>query len=432
MHKSLIEIQDHLNKVIEQLKTSIPSKEPIGIAQNDWSFPALTVEELIQEAQSIIDNIVESGKDELGEFEQLISDYPRRLDHLCSQTIPNIWDNAGQAVPAYQATLDGLRKALSPVLRTDMREELQKKIRQSNRQVRSMEARLNDLQPRTASLSEMVERIEAAYNAADQLPTDLEELSEGRDRMHELIRDATQDQGRLQDIQKEAGVIGKKLNKSVEEAEEILERCQTAYSAVTSIGLASAFFDRSKKLSFSMWFWIGSLVFALAAGSYLGTSQLIILSDLFRDNTNNTTAMALNIAATILSIGAPVWFAWLATKQIGQRFRLSEDYAFKAAVSSAYEGFRRETTRFDKDMEAKLLETALTRLDELPLRLVEVESYGSPWHELASSHIVKKAMNNVPEFPREVVSLARSKIGDFKSTKGRTTNKDTTAETEKE
>jgi len=328
--------------------------------------------------------------------------------------------------------LDGLRKALSPVLEIDKREEVQKKIRQANRQVRSMEAKLNSLQPRTASLDEMVERIETAYKAADQLPTDLEELSEGRDKMNKLVHDATQDQVRLQDIQKEAGVIDKKLNKSVEEAEEILERCQTAYSAATSIGLASAFIDRSNKLSNSMWFWIGSLILALAAASYLGTSQLSILSDMFRDNENNTSAIALNIAVTILSVGAPVWFAWLATKQIGQRFRLSEDYAFKAAVSSAYEGFRRETARFDKDMEAKLLISALTRLDELPLRLVEIESHGSPWHELASSTIVKQAMKNVPGFPREVVNLARDKVENFNPTKVRTTRKDTLAGTEKD
>ena len=295
-----------------------------------------------------------------------------------------------------------------------------------------MEARLNGLQPRTASLDEIVERIETAYKAADQLPTDLEELSEGRVKMNKLIHDATQDQVRAQDIQKEAVVIGKKLNKSVAEAEEILERCQTAYSAATSVGLASAFIDRSKELSNSIRYWTGSLIVALAAGSYLGTSQLSILSDLFRDNANNTSAIALNIAVTILSVGAPVWFAWLATKQIGQRFRLSEDYAFKAAVSSAYEGFRREAARFDEDMEAKLLMSALTRLDELPLRLVEIESHGSPWHELASSNVVKQAMKNVPGFPGEVVSLARNKMGDLKSSKVRTTQKDTAAETEKD
>lgn len=63
-----------------------------------------------------------------------------------------------------------------------------------------------------------------------------------------------------------------------------------------------------------------------------------------------------------------MWFAWLATKQIGQRFHLAEDYAFKASVAKAYEGYRKEAARIDPEFEARLFGSALTRLDEAPLR----------------------------------------------------------------
>ena len=66
----------------------------------------------------------------------------------------------------------------------------------------------------------------------------------------------------------------------------------------------------------------------------------------------------------------------------GERFRLSEDYAFKASVSKAYEGYRREAANLDEAFAARLFSSALTRLDEAPLRLVETENHGSPWHEL--------------------------------------------------
>jgi hypothetical protein len=112
----------------------------------------------------------------------------------------------------------------------------------------------------------------------------------------------------------------------------------------------------------------------------------------------------------MLSVGAPIWFGWLATKQIGQRFRLAEDYAFKASISRAYEGFRREAARVDKNMEARLLASALTRLDELPLRLIETDTHGSPWHELASSDLVKDAMRAVPGFAGQVQALASKAI----------------------
>jgi len=60
-------------------------------------------------------------------------------------------------------------------------------------------------------------------------------------------------------------------------------------------------------------------------------------------------------------------------------------------------------------MEVKLLTSALTRLDELPLRLVETESHGSPWHELASSNVVKQAMQ-LPGFVTQVKDFARKKL----------------------
>ena len=200
MHEALIQIQEKLEIVINQLQSSIPNDEPFGIAHNNWSSPGLSRVELVEEVQSIIDWIEDNETDDLGESESRVTDYTRRLDYLQSQTVPNIWDNAPKAVPAFQHTIDGLRKALSPVLKQDERAEAQKTLRRLKQKLRSMEAELKDLQPRTTSLVEMVDRIEQAHNTADQLPTDIESLSEARKKISELLRDATQDQGRILDI----------------------------------------------------------------------------------------------------------------------------------------------------------------------------------------------------------------------------------------
>ncbi len=146
----------------------------------------------------------------------------------------------------------------------------------------------------------------------------------------------------------------------------------------------------------------------------LGGRQLHSLSELFNLPNAASSVIVLNLGLSLLSVGAPIWFAWLATKQIGQRFRLSEDYAFKASISRAYEGFRREAARIDGDMEAKLLSSALARLDELPLRLVETDTHGSPWHELASSDAVKQAFRAVPGFAEQVKDLASRSLDTLK------------------
>lgn len=410
MHKTLATIKNHLEQLISKVQSAIPNDEPFGNVHNNWSFPGLTRAELIEEAQSIVDLIDEQGGADIGDHEARLTDYVRRLQHLGQQTATQLWGNAGQAVPAYLFTLQGLRKALIPALTVDRHAEAVVKLKKLANQLRSMEARLNGLEPRTASLNTMVERIEQAYNAADQLPTDLESLSEARQKIADLAKDATRDQIDVSRIREAVNELNMQLNKCAGDAKAVLERCESAYSAATSVGLAAAFSERSSALSKSMWFWVAGLVGALAAGSYFGSEQLRTLSELFKIPNVSTSVIILNLVLSALSVAAPVWFAWLATKQIGQRFRLAEDYAFKASISRAYEGFRREAARFDKNMEAKLLASALTRLDELPLRLVEADSHGSPWHELASSDVVKQAMKAVPGFAEQVKDLASKAI----------------------
>ena len=205
--------------------------------------------------------------DDLGNSEELITDYTHRLNYLHQYTVPNIWGNSAQSVPAYQLTINGLRKALSSVLTEDKSAEAMSRLRALRSKLTGQEATLKSLEPRIASLSKMVDRIEQAYNAAYELPADLESLAEARDKISELIGCATQDQGRIQDIRKVADDLDKQLKDSAKKAGAVLERCETAYSAATSVGLAAAFDERSKTLSTSMWFWIFGLFVALVSGS---------------------------------------------------------------------------------------------------------------------------------------------------------------------
>ena len=129
-----------------------------------------------------------------------------------------------------------------------------------------------------------------------------------------------------------------------------------------------------------MWTWVAGLVIALCAGGGIGYYRVSLMQGLI-DRNVSSGALVINLILAIFSIAAPVWFAWIATKQIGQRFRLSEDYAFKASVARAYEGYRREAAKFDESFSARLFSSALDRLEEAPLRFVEHETFGSPWHE---------------------------------------------------
>jgi DNA repair exonuclease SbcCD ATPase subunit len=260
MHQALKGIQEQLKIVITQLQSTIPNDDPFANAHDNWTFPNLSRSELVEEVQSIVTFIEDHETDDLGESESLIADYIRRLEYLHSQTVPNIWGNPGRGVPVFKFTMDALRKALSSVLTEDTHGEASKKLRELRRRLRSMEAQLNRLEPHTVPLTSMVERIEQAYNAADQLPTDLEALTEAREQIGNLVLEATQDQVRIVGIREEIDELDTQINASAETARVVLERCETAYSAATSVGLAAAFSERSKALSNSMWFWIIGLL----------------------------------------------------------------------------------------------------------------------------------------------------------------------------
>lgn len=411
MHATLEAICTELDQLAAQVKSSIPNDEPFSNAHGNWTFPGLTRAELVEAATSLATLIRERGGDSIAESEPRLIDYLRRLQYLRSSTVPNIWGNAAAGATAYLLTLDGLRQALSNVLTIDPNLENAAAIRRVASQIRAMEARVKGLEPRSAALTDMVERIEGAYNTADQLPTDLETLAEARQKVQELLKEAERDRAHLLAAREEADKLSSKLNADADEASAVLARCESAYSAATSQGLAAAFAERSRALDMSMWAWVAGLVLSLALAGFLGSRQLHQLSDLLKNPATTSSMLSLDLVLSLFSVGAPVWFAWLATKQVGQRFRLSEDYAFKASISRAYEGYRREAARIDSDMEASLLGSALARLDELPLRLVETTTHGSPWHELLSSDVVKDAAKTIPGFAGRVVEMANEALG---------------------
>ncbi|MBA5203516.1 hypothetical protein H2Y57_07435 [Pectobacterium aroidearum] len=406
MQEILSELKSELENIISEINTTVLSTEPLNIAHDDWSVPGITKNELINKAQEIIILIDSVSGDFFEDSNDILTNYKSSLEFLTENTIPNMWGNASKSVPSYLITLDGLKKELKKYFNRNHSADLQKAVRQ----IRALEARLKEVEPKSASLSSMVERIEHAFNTAEQLPADMELLNEAREKIKNIIEKSDSNAERVASVKEDSGIILSELKIMKKSAEEILHRCETAYAASTSVGLAAAFSERSSALNKSMWFWIIGLIIALITAAIFGSYNVQSLLVASGQPQPSASVITTRLFLSALSICGPVWFAWLATKQIGQRFRLSEDYAFKASISRAYEGFRSEASRIDKNLESKLLASALSRLDELPLRLVETETHGSPYHELLTSDVIKKALKVVPGFSDRIKSIAEQSI----------------------
>lgn len=248
-------------------------------------------------------------------------------------------------------------------------------------QVSAAKRRLNEATAGIDQLDSKVASIENAFEVSQSLGTTKEELEK-------LLADANNARKAAELAEFEAkqssdAVVKHKgrLEQISSEADATLNKLNEAYRAATSQGLAQAFEKKSQALNKSITAWTLWLLASLCVAIVVGSTRFPEILKAVA-NKPDWGAVLVEIALGALSLGAPLWFAWVSTKQIGHRFRLAEDYAYKAALATAYEGYRNEAARLDKNLESELFAIALGRLNEIPLRLVDEEIPGSPVHEL--------------------------------------------------
>lgn len=257
------------------------------------------------------------------------------------------------------------------------------------KKLRSIKAQIGSLTSGSSNLEEQMSSIKDAYEAAQNLPTDLESLQEARDKVDEFKTSSEKNSTLAQSAFENIQTILKDIQEIKEDSVKLLKSTEDAYSAATTKGLAQAFQERADKTASSMWVWVGGLVIALIVGAVSASYRISSLEESLKVNPSSSLS-SFNLIVSLFSVGAPIWFAWIATKQIGHRFRLSEDYGFKASVAKAYEGYRREAVRVDPEQAARLFKIAVDRLEEAPLRFVEHETHGSPWHELLAGRLHRR------------------------------------------
>lgn len=377
-----------------------------------WLAPSMTRIDASKIASILAQDIrtvnADSVSDELLSF---IAQVPTRINMLKNHVLPQMPSgNIGQALPAYISSLSIIRSNILPgigwIAMPDERALPVKLTRRTTFAGRQLDA----IEKKLPGLANKISDIELAHAVSENLAVDLESLADAREKVGRAVSETTLQKEKIIEDRNESKRYLEKLEETAVAARKLIDQCEEAYHITTTKGLAGAFDQRANTLAWSMRGWVGGLAVALVAGSFLGTAKLVSLSAELASDSPKWGLIVTQVLLAVLSIGAPLWFSWLATKQIGQRFRLSEDYAFKASVAKAYEGYRKEAAKLDPEFSAKLFGSALQRLDEAPLRLVESEQYGSPWHEFANSDSVKQAIKVAPELQAKLMDLVRDTL----------------------
>lgn len=342
----------------------------------------------------------------------------RRITHLQIQTLPQMYSgNIGQAYPAYAATLQAIRNIVLPSeawtipSRTMLPANLVRKTA-------AAQARLDELEKSIPQLAGKIAEINAAHAVADNLEVDLQALTEARNQVEKAAEESARKGAQLDYLLFQSTESQKLLEQRAETAAKLVAKCEEAYHITTTKGLAGAFDQRAISLRWSMRGWVVGLSIALLGGSWIGAVRLESLAQALSIESPKWPLVISQIMLSLIGVGAPVWFAWLATKQIGQRFRLAEDYAFKASVSKAYEGYRKEAAQLDPEFQATLFRSALTRLEEAPLRLVETHQHASPIQDFANSEVVKNALKIAPDLPSKLMGIVNDTLQQAKSAVG--------------
>lgn len=350
MHPTLTSLKTELEQLSLQVN-NLPTNDPFNIALNNGNYPGLTRDELVKFSNDLIEFITFNESERLPFNELLLDDYIRRLEFLRLHTVTQIWgEHCAQAVSSYLSTLNALKHALEEAL----------------------------LSPEETSA---------------ELGKTLQKLAK---QIKKIAADAVLDRQVIKNAKDESQKYSIMLKASASDAESIIAQCDDAYRSDTNANLAQAFTERAKEINDTMWLWVLGLVITLMIAGLAGFMQLSALTNLIKSsNAQSTILIWIELALTVLFVGAPLWFACVATRQISQRFRLAEDYSYKAAISKAYEGYRREAEKFsdtDPEFQARLFSSALTRLEELPLRLIEKRGYKRAWLNWLSAVFIKKGL----------------------------------------
>ena len=393
------QIVDQLSVALENLANAIIAVSPNEATYMEmwgWNLPAVTKTEFAgyvkaptKKLQSLI------GRQINLEDATTLQGFIQRAQLIQSTAIPNLPSvNAFHVYLTVRSFIDTISDTISKYGdESDWQKIENDKLvpRTQLRRLKNIENQIDKLAASSEDVETKLLRINNADAAAKQLPETLESLGEARDEFIEAKAEIDANKGAIESTFKASKVALEKIQMSQERAAELVELTEQARAAAVTQGLGAAFAGRAATLQVTTAILGVLLALTLLLGWNISSNRITAIHELMGNPATSIKLLWANFALVLTSVGAPVWFAWLLTKQIGQRFRLAEDYAFKATVAKAYEGYRKEAARHnDPELEKKLFTLALTRLEEPPLRLIEKATPGTPLQDIAGPFLGRR------------------------------------------
>jgi hypothetical protein len=340
--------------------------------------------DLVKQAAERLNNVAEADVD--SSFIAKLGQIRTKAEQFQTQTLPFLYNgNANAAGPVLISLVEWIDKTLDPYIDISL-EWMSLDARNAVppamvRRLKSLEGKLQSAERRASNASDKVAGIEAVHAAAQAVKTEI-------DQAVQLKQSLIADSGTVSAFRSttevhanESAELIARLRQADADSKEIIEKFEKAYSAATTVGLGQSFATKAMWSNGALAAWVCGLLIALGMAWHIGSAKVAGLQTLLAAEKINSDNVWIHVFVTAFSVAAPVWFAWLSTKQIGHRFRLAEDYSYKATVAKAYEGYRREAASVDSEFKQTLFEIMLKRIDETPSRFIDSKVDGTPGHE---------------------------------------------------
>lgn len=427
MNNNIKLLIDTLESLLSTIERATFNKIPFD-QQHGWNQVYLDQKDVANFIKNLINKLKSYSSENITDgFSSTVESHINNINRLNNSAQSYFTNNASHLihfVPSIFITLYAVESEINNELFSFENIESEKLLPKNlARNLRATKSRLDRFYIESQDIHAKIKTINDAHEAAESLPTDLEDLRDAKQELNALLKMAKkefeQTKKEIIQIKEDSAILKSEIKATNDEcnistneinnlkisADALVAQCDDALQITTTQGLAAGFDQKANQLKSSIWVWIAGLLVALISAYLIGSERVNALTEVLNKDITSGQAI-LHTVMAIISIGGPLWLAWMSTQQINQRFKLSEDYAYKATVAKSFTGFKKFAGKFDEETEKRLFNSTLDRFDEMPLRLLSTKDYSSPWHEFTDSEIFKQAIRTVPALAIEAGKFA--------------------------
>lgn len=193
---------------------------------------------------------------------------------------------------------------------------------------------ISDLQKTSATTNELHERIKTMHSTVE------EHEDEAKEKL-ESIKTLT---AKAQEVEKKVVAYESSLAKLEQAYGDLKSKVEKLLPGATSAGLASSFCAQKTRFRSPQKWWMGAFILCMVA--LLGVAAVgsggSFGTHLLTDAPDNWDSILRHLVQRLPYVVPLVWLGIYSGRQFMLALRLEEEYAFKEAISTAFEGYKRE------------------------------------------------------------------------------------------